>query len=139
MQWFQKCLNKCHLNSPGLQIFMECFQGYYRDRTDGGWECRYFAAVYPAFRIATYVSYSITLGHTFSVAYILLCLIVLVIILLVQPYKKPYALYNKLDAVMIIGGRGGGEERGSVPIIPRVWLVVGNRVYRLHPVHILKQ
>ena len=51
MQWFQKCLNKCHLNSPGLQIFMECFQGYYRDRTDGGWECRYFAAVYPAFRI----------------------------------------------------------------------------------------
>ena len=102
MQWFQKCLNKCHLNSPGLQIFMECFQGYYRDRTDGGWECRYFAAVYPAFRIATYVSYSITLSSMFSVAYILLCLIVLVTILLLQPYKKPYALYNKLDAVMII-------------------------------------
>ena len=102
MQWFQKCLNKCHLNSPGLQIFMECFQGYYRDRTDGGWECRYFAAVYPAFRIATYVSYSFTLNIMFYVAFILLCLIVLVAILLVQPYKKPYALYNKLDAVMII-------------------------------------
>ena len=102
MQWFQKCLNKCHLNSPGLQIFMECFQGYYRDRTDGGWECRYFAAVYPALRIATYVSYSITLSRMFYVAYGFLCLIVLVIILLVQPYKKPYAVYNKIDAVMII-------------------------------------
>ena len=102
MQWFQKCLNKCHLNSPGLQIFMECFQGYYRDRTDGGWECRYFAAVYPALRIATYILYSITLSIMFYVAFILLCLIVLVTILLVQPYKKPYALYNKIDAVMII-------------------------------------
>ena len=102
MQWFQKCLNKCHLNSPGLQIFMQCFQGYYRDRTDGGWECRYFAAVYPALRIATYILYSITLSTMFDVAFILLCLITLVTILLVQPYKKPYALYNKLDAVMVI-------------------------------------
>ena len=59
MQCFQKCLNRCGLNSPGLQMFMQCFQGYYRDRTDGGRECRYFAAVYPAFRIATFVMYSI--------------------------------------------------------------------------------
>ena len=101
MQWFQKCLNKCHLNSPGLQIFMECFQGYYRDRTDGGWECRYFAAVYPALRIAAYVSYSITLSSMFSVVFTLVCLIVLVTILVLQPYKKPYAVHNKLDAVMI--------------------------------------
>ena len=45
MMWFQKCLNKWHLNSPGLQIFMQCFQGYYRDKTNGGWECRCFAAL----------------------------------------------------------------------------------------------
>ena len=32
----------------------------------------------------------------------LLCLDVVVTILLLQPYKKPYALHNKLDAVMII-------------------------------------
>ena len=101
MQWFQRCLNKCHLNSPGLQIFMQCFQGYYRDRTDGGWECRYFAAVYPALRIATYITYSVTLGHIFYVAFILLCVTVVVTVLVVQPYKKPYALYNKLDSVMI--------------------------------------
>ena len=102
MQWFQKCLNKCHLNSPGLQMFMECFQGYYRDRTDGGWECRYFAAVYPALRIASYVLYSITLSNMVYVTLTLLCLGVVITILLLQPYKKPYALYNKLDGVMII-------------------------------------
>ena len=102
MQWFQKCLNKCHLNSPGLQIFMECFQGYYRDRTDGGWECRYFAAVYPAFRIATYIIYGIILSSINYVVFILLCLSVVVTVLLVWPYKKCYAIYNKIDAVMII-------------------------------------
>ena len=102
MQWFQKCLNKCHLNSPGLQIFMECFQGYYRDRTDGGWECRYFAAVYPAFRIVIYVVYSVTLSDINYVALILLCLSVVATVLLVWPYKKRYASYNKFDAVMFI-------------------------------------
>ena len=102
MQWFQKCLNKCHLNSPGLQIFMECFQGYYRDRTDRGWECRYYAAVYPAFRIAAYIIYSFTLSNINYVVFILLCLGVVATVLLVQPYKKRYALYNKFDAVMII-------------------------------------
>ena len=27
MKWFQVFLNKCHLNSPGLRMFLECFQG----------------------------------------------------------------------------------------------------------------
>ena len=103
MQWFQKCLNNCHLNSPGLQIFMECFQGYYCDRTDGGWECRYFAAVHTALKIAMFHLYSTTLNNNmFNVAFALLCVGVVATIFLVQPYKKRYALYNKLDAAMII-------------------------------------
>ena len=102
MQWFQKCLNKCHLNSPGLQIFMQCFQGYYRDRTDGGRECRYFAAVYPAFRIVSYFMYGAILSTMFCVAFILLCLILAVMIVIIQPYKKPYEFYNKLDVVMML-------------------------------------
>ena len=102
MQWFQKCLNKYHLNSPGLQIFMQCFQGYYRDRTDGGKECRYFAIVYPAFKFATYFMYGATLSNMFYLAFILLCILVMVTILTVQPYKKAYEFYNKLDIVMIL-------------------------------------
>ena len=102
MQWFQKCLNRCGLNSPGLQMFMQCFQGYYRDRTDGGRECRYFAAVYPAFRIAAYVMYSITLNGTFGLALIVICATVITIIVFVSPYKQPYERYNKLDVAMIL-------------------------------------
>ena len=102
MQWFQKCLNRCGLNSPGLQMFMQCFQGYYRDRTDGGRECRYFAAVYPAFRIAAYFIYSITLSSSFCSAFIILSATVIITIVFVSPYKQPYKRYNKLDVAMIL-------------------------------------
>ena len=101
MRWIQKCLNRCGLNSPGLQMFMQCFQGYYRDRTDGGRECRYFAAVYPAFRIAAYVIGSTLLGSSFSLAFVVICATVIITILFVSPYKQPYKRYNKLDIAMI--------------------------------------
>ena len=97
MKWFQVFLNKCHLNSPGLRMFMECFQGYYRDRTDGGWECRYFAMVYPAARILTYFMYVIFDGLRFYVGCLTLCISVIGIIVLVQPYKPKY----KFDIFML--------------------------------------
>ena len=102
MQWFQKCLNRCGLNSPGLQMFMQCFQGYYRDRTDGGRECRYFAAVYPAFRFAAYVIYSAILGRTVSVFFIFLCVLVTAAIVFVSPYKNQYEKFHKLDVAMML-------------------------------------
>ena len=102
MLWFQKCLNKCGLNSPGLRIFMQCFQGYYRDRTDGGRECRYFAAIYPAFRIAIYVMYGATLHNIFYLSVTLLCVVVSFAILIVQPYKKAYKWYNISDVLIIL-------------------------------------
>ena len=100
MLWFQKCLNRCGLNSPGLQMFMQCFQGYYRDRTDGGRECRYFAAVYPACRIAAYVMGSTFLSSIFSLVYIVICATVITAIVFVSPYKQPYEGYKKLDVAM---------------------------------------
>ena len=101
MQWFQKYLNRCGLNSPGLQMFMQCFQGYYRDRKDGGRECRYFAAVYPAFRIAAYAIGSTLVGSSYSLAFIVICATVIITIIFVSPYKQPYERYNKLDVAMI--------------------------------------
>ena len=101
MRWFQKCLNRCGLNSPDLQMFMQCFQGYYCDRTDGGRECRYFAAVYPACRIAVYVIGSTLVGSSYSLAFIVICGIVIITIVFVSPYKQPYKRYNKLDVAMI--------------------------------------
>ena len=44
---------------------MECFQGNYRDKSDGGWECRYFSAVYPVFWIGTSLTYALTRNDFF--------------------------------------------------------------------------
>ena len=58
-------------------------------------------AVCLALRIASYVMYSIILNNMFIVSFnYILCPSAIVTI--VQPYKKSYALYNKLDAVVAI-------------------------------------
>ena len=102
MQWFQRCLNKYRRNYHTLRIFMQCFQGYYRDRTDGGRECRYLAALYPAFRVVVFILYSITLSLLFFVVVILLFVILTILITTVKPYKAAYKFFNKLDVVMIL-------------------------------------
>ena len=101
MNWFQVLLNKCGLNSPGLRTFVECFQGYYRDRSDGGLECRYFAAVYPGIRIVTYILYTTSYDVLFYAAYIIVYILVICFIVLVQPYKPKYSLYHKIDVLML--------------------------------------
>ena len=102
MQWFQRCLNRCRLNCQALHIFMQCFQGYYRDRTDGGRECRYFAALYPAFRMATFVLYGLNLSALFFLAFIALSICVTITIVFVRPYKASFDFYNKIDAVLML-------------------------------------
>ena len=63
MNCFQKCLNRFKLNSQTLRFFMECFQGSYRDRTDGGMECRYFAVLYPFIRLLGFIVYGMFIGN----------------------------------------------------------------------------
>ena len=102
MQWFQRCLNRCRLNCQALHIFMQCFQGYYRDRTDGGRECRYFAALYPGFRIVAFVFYALTLSDLFFVVFIALSIGIVITIVIVRPYKASFDFYNKMDAVFVL-------------------------------------
>ena len=81
---------------------MECFQGYYRDRIDGGWECRYFSAVYPALRVLTYIVYSLTLNKSFNSLFLFLCIGVISLQIIMQPYKSPNKLYNKVDIFLVM-------------------------------------
>ena len=102
MKCFQRCLNACGLNRPGLRIFMQCFQGYYRDRTDGGRECRYFAALYPAIRIIAFALYGVTFSSSYFVILVLLFLGTTLVIAVVQPYKTPFEHYNKFDTIAVL-------------------------------------
>ena len=51
---FQKCLNCCGLRCLPLHIFMDAFQGCYKNGTDGTRDYRYFAGLYLLFRFLTF-------------------------------------------------------------------------------------
>ena len=100
MQCFQKFLNRCGWNCQALRIFMQCFQGCYRDRTDGGFECRYFAAVYPSIRLIAFIVYANERNEVVFSALSIMLIGLAIITLSVQPYKDSFQLYNKVDVAM---------------------------------------
>ena len=100
MNRFQRLLNRCRLNSPALRTFMECFQGNYRDRTDGGLDCRYFSAVYPLLRLAGSSIYASTRNNVFFPAISLTFIAITATVVMLRPYKKQYDKYNNLDALL---------------------------------------
>ena len=106
MNWFQILLNKCGLNSPSLRMFMECFQGYYCDRSDGGWECGYFSALYPVMMIGNYVIYIFEHNDIFLQSKMILISGVVALIIIFHPYKELYKHYNKLNALLLISLTG---------------------------------
>ena len=52
---FQKCLNCCGLRCLPLHIFMDAFQGCYKNGTDGTRDYRYFAGLYLVFRYLAFI------------------------------------------------------------------------------------
>lgn len=102
MLCFQKCLNRCNLNREGLRVFMECFQGFYQNRTDKGREYRYLEALFYVLRSLVFVFYAITLS---SISYALSCLFFTLLgatFLILPPYKAKFSIFNKVEGSMLI-------------------------------------
>ena len=100
--FFQNILNKCNLRGQALHIFMDAFQGCYKNGTDGTRDCRYFSAMYLLVRIFFFIVYAVTLSSSVIMA----CFIVGVMLTLfailftvVQPYKT--SIYNVLDTILL--------------------------------------
>ena len=102
IRWFQRLLTKFGLNHEVFRSFMESFQGCYKDGTNGSRDCRYFSAVYLLARIIMFLLYSITLTSLFYTFGTILFIVMAILIITVRPYKKRYAIYNKVDAIMIL-------------------------------------
>ena len=98
-RWFQKLLNAFRLNRvQSLHIFLDAFQGCYKNGTGGTPERRYFAGFYFIFRIIVIFTTSFgyaTLTTTIAILTIVYA-IFLCVIAIFQPYKKKF--YNILDA-----------------------------------------
>ena len=97
-----KCGRRTFRCGIGLHMFSEAFQGYYKDKTEGTRDYRFFPAVYLLTRIAVFSIYSAILGrYAFSLMAVCLMAVALLVLVL-QPYKQKFNKYNRIDAAMIV-------------------------------------
>ena len=97
----RKCLNARGL---ALQTFVESFNGYYKDGTEPGtWDCRWFPSMW-------FILKSLVLFAVFGISKNVLCYVVFVLfaigvaitVMILKPYKLPYAKYNTVDTVFLL-------------------------------------
>ena len=101
MRWFQKCLNFCHVQRQSIDIFINCYQGYYKDGTNGTRDCRCFSITFFLIQLGTMGLFTLSKStYCFSLAALSL-IVVLFIILVVQPYKEQFKAYSVIDAFMV--------------------------------------
>ena len=102
MQCFQQCLGRCKVRWHALHIFIDAFQGYYKDGTDGTRDCRYFAGLYLLMRLLFAILFAITLSVAYYGLAILVLISVAMLIAIFQPYKAEFSTYNAVDSVFIL-------------------------------------
>ena len=102
MRCFQQCLGHCGVRCHALPIFIDAFQGCYKDGTNGTRDCRYFAALYLISRFILFVVYAFTVNVLFYAVGQIFLIVFAMLIAIVQPYKAHFAVYNKVDTVFIL-------------------------------------
>ena len=104
---FSSCLTKCKFNGRlriALQTFVEKYYGCYKDKANGGFDCRKFSAVYFILRSLVIIIYtsqkvpSIVSSNTWFFAIVLFSSIS-ILISFVKPYKKTYM--NLVDTLLL--------------------------------------
>ena len=102
MRCFQRCLGHCRVRWHALHIFVDAFQGCYKDGTNGTRDCRYFAGVYLLLRPLLLMLFAITLSAFFYGLAGLVLIGVAMFTVIVQPYKEEFAAYNIIDPIFFL-------------------------------------
>ena len=102
MRCFQRCLGCCRVKWHALPIFIDAFQGYYKDGTNGTRDCRYFAGVYLLVRLILVILFAVTNSVTFIGMAPFVLIGVAMLLAIVQPYKAEFSTYNAVDSVFIL-------------------------------------
>ena len=89
-------------NWQTLQIFIDSFQGVYKDGVvEGKYDYRYFSAAFFITRIALLLTYMLTLtGYFYSLSVVILMMHAL-ILMIVKPYKEKYSIYLTSNIVFL--------------------------------------
>ena len=84
-----------------LQTFLDEFHGCYKDGSDGGLDCRWFASLYFCLRIALFAVYPITVSwYDLYIAQILIFLFAALMFSVIRPYREEWI--NNIDVTMLL-------------------------------------
>jgi len=101
MRWFQKILNSLHIDRQRFSIFINCYQGYYKDGTNGTKDYRYFSVLFFVVQGCLFGMYALSKSmYCFPVAG-MSTLILLFATLAIQPYKEQFRLFCIIDSFML--------------------------------------
>ena len=99
---YQKCLKKCLIEGTILDEFIYAFQKYYKDGSNGTWDCRWFAGFFILVKLCAYISYALSISEMSYVFVMLLCTIGAIAIVVIEPYKKEYRIFNVINANFVL-------------------------------------
>ena len=98
-RWFQKCLNYFHIQRQSIDMFVDCYQGYYKDGTDGTRDCRCFSIEFFLLQIIIFILFTLSRSiYCFPIG-ALFTVLMMFLIFAVQPYKKQFKAYCIIDAL----------------------------------------
>jgi len=102
MRCFQQCLSHCGVRWLALHIFMDAFQGCYKDGTNGTRDCRYFPALHLILRIVVLATCAVTLTELFYPLVSAIFIVFAIVNAVIQPYKQEHSIYNVTDTVIVL-------------------------------------
>ena len=94
---FQKCLNCTKCQYRTLHVFMDIFQGCYKETPR---DCRYFAGFYLLLRFINLMVYSVTLNPLYFTFMVCIFMIAVLLVAICKPYK--HKIRNTIDIVIFI-------------------------------------
>ena len=102
-KFFQKFLNLFPVRWYILHTFVDPFQGCYKDGTEPGTrDYRWFSAVFLAFRGVCFSLYGVTHAGGYLPLCSLFILLVVIAIVVFQPYKNRFTLHFKTNTIFLV-------------------------------------
>ncbi len=95
--WFQKCLNRFKCKCLVIHIFMDTFQGCYREKS---LDCRFFTGYYIFLRIVNSLVFGFTRSFLYHLIMMNVLLFTVILIAAFRPYKR--LLRNTIDIVLFL-------------------------------------
>ena len=101
-QCFQRLLNKIHCNFIALRIFLDTFQGYYKDGTNNTRDYRFFAGIFFLARFTLVAAFVLkSLFFALVVIGIIITLLTLSVLILHPQRTKTYYIFDCLMLVFM--------------------------------------